>query len=183
MYDALVLLNAKFMVPARVDRIHLHWTAGPAQSRPDEADHYHAILNQDLTVSKGRYTAKDNENTLDNIYAAHTKSANRFAYGYSLAGMRGAKEKPFNPGPDPITEKQWSRAMIHLAQLCKFYHVAPTDKKVLTHAEVQSNLGIKQNGKWDITVLPWQADKWNTAKKVGDLMRAEIQHILEKGLV
>lgn len=181
MYDPAILLPYKFLIPATVKGINVHWTAGPPISRPDEADHYHAILNQDLTVAKGRYSPKDNEDTLDKIYAAHTLGNNRFRYGYSLAGMRGAKQSPFNPGPSPITEAQWSRAMIHLAQLCKFYGVKVTPQTLLTHAEVEKILGIKQKAKWDIAVLPWQADKWNTAEKVGNLMRAEVKHILEKG--
>lgn len=182
MVDASHLMPYKFLIPAKVTGIHVHWTAGPAQARLDEADHYHAILNQDLTLLKGRYSPKDNEDTLDKIYAAHTLGANRFRYGYSLAGMRGAQQSPFNPGPDPITEAQWSRAMIHLAQLAKFYGVEITPKTLLTHAEVEANLGVKQKAKWDIAILPWD-QKWNTAKKVGNLMRAEVKHILEKGLI
>ena len=185
MIDKSILLPAKILVKATCKRVHLHWTAGPAQSRADEAVHYHAILNQDLTINPGLYTIMDNFSIPagKKAYAAHTKGANTQAFGYSLAGMRDAKERPFVPGPDPITEAQWSRAMIHIAQICKQYGIKVGPKTVLTHAEVTKNLDIKQNGKWDITVLPWQADKWNTAEKVGDLMRAEIRHILEKGLV
>lgn len=183
MYDSAILLPKSILVKAKCKRVHLHWTAGPAQSRPDEALHYHAILNQDLSVSKGVCTIMDNYEIPPGKtnYAAHTKGANTQAFGYSLAGMRQAKQSPFDPGPDPITEIQWSRAMIHIAQLCKFYEIMPGIKTVLTHAEVETNLGIKQKGKWDIAVLPWQPTQWNTAEKVGNLMRAEVLHILKKG--
>lgn len=183
MIDQSILLPDKILVKAVCKRVHLHWTAGPAQSRADEAVHYHAILNRDLTINPGLYTIMDNYSIPPGKkdYAAHTKGANTQAFGYSLAGMRGAKESPFDPGPDPITEEQWSRAMIHIAQICKTYGITVGPKTVLTHAEVTKNLGIKQNGKWDITVLPWQTDKWNTAEKVGNLMRAEVLHILKKG--
>lgn len=182
MYDKSILLPSNILVKALTKRVHLHWTAGPAQARADEAMHYHAILNQDLTVLKGLYSPADNDSIPagKTAYAAHTRGANTRAFGYSLAGMRGARQSPFDPGPNPITEAQWSRAMIHIAQICKFYGIKPTPKTVLTHAEVQTNLGITQAGKWDIAILPFD-EKWNTAEKVGNLMRAEVTHILEKG--
>lgn len=182
MIDSKILLPSSILVKALTKKVILHWTAGPAQSRADEALHYHAILNQDLSITKGVYSPADNDSIPAGKvkYAAHTRGSNTRAFGYSLAGMRGAKQSPFEPGPDPITEAQWSRAMIHIAQICKFYRIEVTPKTVLTHAEVQKNLGVTQAGKWDIAILPWD-QKWNTAEKVGNLMRAEIIHILEKG--
>lgn len=182
MIDKAILLSDKILVQSICNRIIVHWTAGPAQSRADEALHYHAILNQDLTVTPGVYTLADNYSIPagKTKYAAHTKGSNTCAFGYSLAGMRGAKQSPFEPGPDPITEAQWSRAMIHLAQIVRKYKMTISPKTLLTHAEVQKNLGVTQAGKWDISILPFDT-KWDSAEKVGRLMRAEVLHLVEKG--
>lgn len=174
--DESMLIPEAWLSQAKVKRIHLHWTAGPAMSRPDESMHYHFILNQDLTLRRGVYSIADQERPTAgrNNYAAHTLGANQMAIGYSLAGMRGAVQNPFDPGPDPITEAQWSRAVIHIAQLVKFYGITIGPKTVLTHAEVEDNLGIKQRAKWDIAILPWDKEKWHDAKTIGDLLRAEV---------
>ena len=48
---------------------------------------------------------------------------------------------------------------------------AVTPKTILSHAEVQGNLGIKQNGKWDIARLPF--GHLVGAKAIGDDFRAK----------
>lgn len=187
-----IYLPKEWLVPCRIDRIHVHWTAGPRKSRPDEHQHYNFVLDQDLTINRGvsidkngRVIGSDFRPGFD--YAAHTRAANSFAGGYSMAGMRLSQEptasRPFILGPDPLTEPQWSRMIIHVAQLCFAYGIKPGLKTVLSHAEVQMNLGIKQNAKWDLTLLPWQKDQslFNTARKVGNLMRAEVTKILIEG--
>lgn len=182
------LIPQAWLTPCEMRRVHIHWTAGPGKSRPDEWDHYHLILDQDLDLKRGVNIEKNSRKIQENFrpgfdYAAHTKNANGFAIGYSMAGMRLAQERPLIPGPEPITEAQWSRMILHVAQLCKFYGIQPTPRTVLTHAEVQGNLGIKQNGKWDINILPWQKDLtlFDSAAKVGNLLRAEVQKILDDG--
>lgn len=184
------MIPQAWLVPAKINRIIVHWTAGPGKSRPDEHDHYNLILDQDLTLNRGVSIAKNGRAIQADFrpgidYAAHTKGTNSNALGYSMAGMRLAQESPFIPGPDPITEAQWSLMVRHLAQLCDFYEVAVSKETVMTHAEVQRNLGPKhkQNGKWDISILPWQKDLtlFNTPTKVGNLMRAEVQKILKEG--
>ncbi|MER8369697.1 hypothetical protein NKH70_28955 [Mesorhizobium sp. M0991] len=41
-----------------------------------------------------------------------------------------------------------------VAELCKYYRIKVTSKTVLSHAEVESNLGIEQRGKWDSPGCP-----------------------------
>lgn len=170
-----------------IKRIQIHWTAGPKKSREDEHDHYNFVLDQDLTLNRGVPIEKNARTIQSDFrpgfdYAAHTRAANSFAAGYSMAGMRLAQEKPLIPGPDALTEEQWNRMILHVAQLCKTYRIEVGPKTVLTHAEVQKNLGIKQNGKWDLTILPWQTGlPFDTATKVGNLLRAEVSFKLEKG--
>jgi hypothetical protein len=57
--------------------------------------------------------------------------------------------------------------------------VPVTPKTVLSHAEVQANLGIKQKGKWDIAILPWDRS-FDTARECGDEFRRMVQEHLSK---
>lgn len=180
------LIPKEWMPQCRMDRVHLHWTAGPRIARPDEYEHYHFIVNQDMQILPGvsiKLNSYASAATRPAGYAAHTLGANQYAIGISMAGMRGAVERPFNPGPDPITEEQWRLTVRAVAELCEFYKIPVTPKTVLSHAEVESNLGIKQKGKWDVTVLPWQTGdkRFDSAKECGDLFRAEVKYVMENG--
>jgi hypothetical protein len=53
------------------------------------------------------------------------------------------------------TKAQWDKMIQVVAELARHYRIPITPKTVLTHAEVQSNFGIAQRGKWDITRLPF----------------------------
>jgi hypothetical protein len=71
--------------------------------------------------------------------------------------------------------EQWDKLVEVLAQLATHYGIPITQNTILTHAEVQTNLGVKQNPKWDITVCPLYGHiQKGTAKEVGDLLRKEI---------
>jgi hypothetical protein len=91
--------------------------------------------------------------------------------------MYDAIEYPFSPGPAPITLAQWQRLPAVLAELCRRYAIKPEPKNLLSHAEVQSTLGITQNGKWDIARLPFNPLP-DGAKEVGDLFRAATKELL-----
>jgi hypothetical protein len=60
---------------------------------------------------------------------------------------------------------------------CRRYDIPVTPKTVLSHAEVQNNLGIKQRGKWDISRLAVDPSM-NGAKACGDLLRASVAAVL-----
>ena len=90
-----------------------------------------------------------------------------------MACMAGAVESPFDPGKFPMTETQWARAMEVIAQLAAFYKIPVTNKTILPHAEVQPNLGIQQNGKWDFKRLAFDPSVVG-AKACGDKMRRDV---------
>jgi len=150
--------------------IVIHWTAGGKNASPLDQEHYHFLVTQDPSFIKGVYRIADNDSTGDHRYAAHTKGCNTRFVGVSLCGMRNAVFHPFSAGPNPITEKQLEAACLLVAEICRKYSIPVKATTVLTHAEVQANLGIKQNGKWDIARLPWTG-KIVGAKACGDHIR------------
>ena len=68
--------------------------------------------------------------------------------------MLGAREAPFDAGSQRINEAQIEALAQLVANLCRRYGIPVTRATVLTHAEVQPTLGVRQRGKWDITWLP-----------------------------
>lgn len=147
----------------------IHWTGGPNKVTTLDREHYHFIVGTDLAWVRGDNTIADNANVNDGKYAAHTKGFNTGVVGVSLAGMLNAVEGQTD-GPQPIILAQLQEAARAVAQICRHYGIPVTDKTVLTHAEVQPNLGIQQNGKWDITRFPWN-DAIKGHRACGDFIR------------
>ncbi|MDN3712109.1 N-acetylmuramoyl-L-alanine amidase [Paracoccus cavernae] len=87
--------------------------------------------------------------------------------------MGDANERPFRAGRFPITELQLDVLVTLVADLCQKYRIPVTRRTVLSHAEVQTTLGIRQNGKWDISWLPGM-DAPGDPVAVGDKLRARI---------
>lgn len=157
---------------SKMSRIIIHWTAGTWSVNSLDKEHYHIIIDGDGIVHKGDRAIKDNEIISGTNYAAHTKGTNTGSIGVSLCGMAGATESNF--GKFPIKKEQLDVLISVLKELKKHYKIPVTDRTILSHAEVQTNLGIRQNGKWDISVFPWDANNYNTAKKCGDFIREKV---------
>ena len=164
----------------RMRRIIAHWTAGAGRASPEDRAHYHRLTEGDGTTVHGKEAIEDNIVTSDGDYAAHTLRLNTGSIGVAMCGMRGAIESPFDPGPSPITEYQFIAFCQMIAGLCIEYGIPVTPSTVLTHAEVETTLGVKQRGKWDITRLPWAPDVQG-ARAVGNLMRQLVAGYCEMG--
>lgn len=162
---------------AKMQRIIVHWTGGANAVSSLDRQHYHLVLDGSGRLVRGDLTIADNESTADGRYAAHTLSCNAGSIGVSLAGMAGATESPFNPGRSPITQAQWDALPAVLADLCRRYGITPAPTTVLSHAEVQGTLGIKQKGKWDIARLPFDPSLIG-ARAIGDAFRARTRALL-----
>lgn len=154
-------------------RIIIHWSAGSHKVSNLDRKHYHRIIDGEGNVHEGVFPIEANEKPVKGQYAAHTLNCNTGSIGVALAAMAGAVERPFNPGRQPITEKQLEALAALCASLAKQYDIPVTRQTILTHAEVQPTLGIKQRGKWDITWLP-HMDQPADPVKVGDMLRESI---------
>lgn len=170
------LIPASWMPTANMSRIHVHWTAGGYKANATDRQHYHVLVEGDGKLVRGNPSIKLNQAPVKkgSGSAAHTRSGNSGAIGVSMCCMRGAVERPFNPGPSPMTKVQWDVMVEAVAQLAARYKIPVTDKSILTHAEVQPNLGIKQSGKWDVAILAFDRS-FDTPRKVGDRLRAEVR--------
>ncbi|EBV3600147.1 N-acetylmuramoyl-L-alanine amidase [Escherichia coli] len=170
-------LPADWLPWAQMQRIIVHWTGGAHKASADDRKHYHVLIEGDGTLTRGIPAITLNQSPVKAGYAAHTLNCNGGSIAVSLAAMGGAIESPFNSGKYPVTRAQWEALMPALAQLARRYAIPVTDATILSHAEVQATLGIKQRGKWDIARLPFDPTL-NSAKKIGDAMRAAVKALL-----
>lgn len=174
-----VTIPSGWMPAAKMERIIIHWTAGAYKANGLDKDHYHILIEGDGNLIRGKNPITANQSPIKGSYAAHTLNCNSGSIGVSMCCMAGATESPANDGKYPLTAEQFGVMIEVVAQLAKRYGIPVTPQTILTHAEVQPNLGIKQKGKWDITRLPFKPSV-KGAKAVGDLIRAEVSKRLGK---
>lgn len=156
-------------------RIVWHWTAGKHTPSAYERRRYHFLIDGSGNVVSGAFPVEANVPPLrSGKYAAHTLSLNSHSIGISLAAMSDAQERPFATGPFPITDAQVAALVKLTAQLAKQYDVPVTRQRMLSHAEVQPTLGVRQRNKWDIMWLPDMAAP-SDPLLVGDRLRAMVQ--------
>lgn len=170
-------MPTEWMPAADMDRVIVHWTAGAYTASSLDREHYHAVIEGDGNLVKGHRSIKDNEyigNKNSDHYAAHTRGCNTKSIGISMCCMANAVESPFDAGKFPMTQYQWDAMTSVVAQLCKRYGIAVTEKTVLTHAEVQPTLGIQQRGKWDITRIAFDSTVKGPSG-VGSKLRNEVK--------
>lgn len=168
----------KWTPACRMKGIVVHWSAGAHKASANDKQHYHILIEGDGNLILGDHSIDDNVFTGDDDYAAHTRGCNTGMIGVSLCCMAGAVEGPtFRSGNFPMTRAQWDALPKVLADLCRRYDIAVTPKTVLSHAEVEKTLGIKQNGKWDISRLSFDLSI-KGAKACGDIFRARTAEIL-----
>lgn len=162
---------------AKLVRVIAHWTGGGGRASDLDKAHYHRLVEYDGNIVLGKEEPEDNIVTSDGDYAAHTLHLNTGSIGVAVCGMADAVEQPFSAGPSPITERQFRAFCILIADLCRTYAIPVTEKTVLTHAEVQHTLGVRQKGKWDIARLPYRLDLIGP-KAVGDHMRELVKEAI-----
>lgn len=150
------IIDPAWLPDCDMDRIVLHWSVGTYTASAVDKEHYHFIVEGSGRVVRGDNSVKANVSTSDaDGYAAHCNRLNTKSIGIAVAAMAGAVERPFNAGPYPMTEKQWLTMAAAAADCCRKYKIPVTPKTVLQHGEVEKTLGVDQNGKWDVLVLPW----------------------------
>ncbi len=173
----MTLLKDEWLPDAAMERVITHWTVGRYTASDFEREHYHFLIEGDGKVVRGERSILDNVKTTDGVYAAHTLNANQGSIGVCACCMFGTAERPFKPGSFPLKEAQYLVMAQVVAELCRAYDIPVTPQTVLGHGEVQINLGIKQRGKWDPMVLPWNTELSPT--QVGNYFRSLVTRALE----
>jgi N-acetyl-anhydromuramyl-L-alanine amidase AmpD len=171
------VVPAEWMPRARMDRIIVHWTAGQHKASGLDRSHYHILIEGDGKLVRGIPSIALNEAPAKKGYAAHTRGCNSGSMGVSLCCMASAREHPFWAGTAPMTREQWEMLPHVLADLCRRYGVPITPRTVLSHAEVEKTLGIRQAGKWDIARIPFDGSLVG-ARQCGEAFRGAAEALL-----
>ena len=171
-------IPAAWMPACTMKRIVVHWTGGAHKANALDRKSYHVLIEGDGNLVRG-VPINLNSAPIKPGYAPHTRGCNTSSIGLSMCAMGGpdVRESPFNAGKWPLTQAQWDKAVETCAALCRRYSIPVTRQTVLTHAEVQGTLGIKQNNKWDITALAFDRSI-KGARAIGDSFRAEVKALL-----
>jgi hypothetical protein len=172
----MTLIPRDWLPSCSMKRVICHWTAGGYKATSIDRAHYHILIEDDGNLVRGTHHIADNVSTADGVYAAHTAKCNTGSIGVAVCCMGGAQAAPFQPGPYPMTQKQWETMAKVVAELCQFYRIPVTPQTVLGHGEVETYLGIPQHGKWDPMVLPWAPEMSKT--QVGNHLRALVQRAM-----
>lgn len=152
----------------------MHWTGGQHAVSENNIEHYHEIVSGDGVRVLGKCCAEDNLDLTTNAFAAHTRNLNAGSVGLAMACMLGAVEAPFEIGDFGMTDRQLDVFCKMVAEYCLRYRIPVTEWTVLSHAEVQPTLDVKQTGKWDITVLPGMSYVGDPVA-IGDILRDHIR--------
>lgn len=177
--DDFRVVPKNWMPNVAMDRIILHWSAGAYKMSKASYEHYHLCIEGPVPVLKRGKNSIAANSTIRGSYAAHTRGINTKSIGVSMMCMHGAKENPFSSGKYPMTKAQWDYTVLVVADLCEKYNIEVTPETVLSHAEVQKNLGVKQRNKWDYTRLSFDSNL-KGADKIGDLFRFQVKKAMGK---
>jgi hypothetical protein len=154
-------------------RIIFHWTAGGNTPSNLDKGHYHFLIDGSGKVHRGKWPVEANDRPVKGQYAAHTLNCNTGSIGVAVCAMAGAVERPFDAGRAPIIPAQVEALATLCRDLGRQYGIPVTPQTMLSHAEVQPTLGIKQRGKWDIAWLPGMSGPADPVA-VGNKLRAMI---------
>ena len=176
----MTVLNPAWLSDVPMERIIVHWTAGGYGISDNDLAHYHFLIDQFGGGWRGLNPVSGNAETgKSGATTSHTKNCNTGSIGIAVAAMGNAVENPFDAGPWPITTLQWGGLIKAVAELSVFYKIPADRETILMHGEVQQNLGIKQDGKWDIGRLPFAEDLFHNSAEVGDYLRTLVQSELD----
>lgn len=174
------LVPSKWLDSSPMHSVFFHWTAGAYRASELDKEHYHIIVEGDGRLVRGDHTIADNTQVGDNDYAAHTGRHNTKAIGVAVACMRGAVERPFRPGPSPMTQKQWDAMLVVGADLVEHYGIKIEPKSCCGHGRVYAHHGQKNyTGKWDPLKLPWAPNV--TPDQVDQAIRDGIRAVIQGG--
>jgi hypothetical protein len=164
-------------LPAKPQRIILHWTGGSYTPNATDLRHYHYLVRGDGQIVPAVPVERNMVSPAPPDRANHTRNLNTGSVGVAFCGMAGAKEKgPY--GNFPLKRGQVIAGCTFVAELLDAWRMPCTVDTVFTHAEAQRIHGVAQAGKWDIDVFPWSPHL--TPRECGSMLRDWIADAMYK---
>lgn len=162
--------------PSGINRVHWHWTASTYNVTWDVRRHYNNVFDHEGNEYDGGTPAQQQAMYLPNRFGvSHTLNGNTGAVGLAVVGMSGANANwganTVDQGKFPMTWEAIDAMLEKTVEYCRAFDIKPSPWTTLTHAEVQTNIGIRQNGKWDIRCLPDNPKQLLTEIAAGNALR------------
>lgn len=159
-----------------MQRIIGHHDAGGYNPSTVSRNAYHRLIDGSGNVHNGKFPISANAgNLVPGKYAAHCLNMNSGSIGLAICAMADAQwSNPFGSSKYPVTDAQVKSFIEEAARLCAEYGIKVTRQTVLTHAEVQLTLGVKQKGKWDFDYDIFDRTATRDPLVVGDKWRDRV---------
>lgn len=167
------------------NRLTLHHTGGSYEPNALDRKSYNEIVSGDGIVVKGTYPSDANavgKRLISGRYFAHTRSLNGGNFGLSAACMLNHEWHNPKRGAYFPKKAQLDAFLKRAAEICQIYDIPVTRQTVLSHAEVQTTLGVPQAAKWDFDYDPFGEATTRDPIIIGDMLRDKIsQHLRAAG--
>lgn len=160
------------------NRIVMHHTGGPFTATTTDLRSYHTITQGDGSTVPGRFGYDANAiGTFlrSGHYAAHTARLNTGAIGKAVACMGGGLWKDPRACKFFPNSAQMTAFLIAVAKDAKRYGIPVTRENILSHAEVEITLGVKQANKWDFDYDPFGLSDSRDPIEIGDMLRDKVK--------
>lgn len=167
--------------PSGINRIHWHWSGGAYGDIASAFPHYNDLHDHEGNSYDGAAPAQQQAFYQPRrVGVSHTLNANTGAIGQALIAMGTATESrgKVDMGKYPLTWDGIDAMLERSAEYCRIFDIKVSPWTTLSHAEVQPNLGIRQNHKWDIRVLPDDPQKLLDARVAGNILRDRLRKML-----
>ncbi len=175
---------AGFDLPdGRIDRLYLHWSAGP-YDKISTAYHFVVGYRAGYLFAEQTHDVRENMRFLREgvSYAAHTRGRNAFAIGLSALSMLDSTPHDF--GSAPLTEDLIDALCAMCAFIARRYGIAIDREHVMTHAEcalIDNYFGLLPHERWDLARLRPSREALDPREAVdsGDELRRRIRTYLD----
>lgn len=157
-----------------INRVHWHWTGGNHIPSDFDRRAYNELFDNMGNLYDGGSPAQQQAfYQPGRVGVSHTLNGNSNAIGLAIAAMGNASERggKVEAGRFPVTWDAIDGMLERTAEHCRAFDIKVSPWTTLTHAEVQPNIGIRQNNKWDIRVLPDNLTTLIDARRAGDVLR------------
>jgi len=162
-----------------MQRIVWHHTGGTYTPNGTDKRAYHRLIDGDGQVHDGVFTIEANApgQIRRGAYAAHVRDLNTGSIGLAICAMgQGVWSDP-SGGRWPVKPVQVDALVAQTDQLCRAYGIPVNGRTVLSHAEVEPTLGVKQRNKWDFD-YPIRTLHSRDPVAIGDELRQEVMRAM-----
>lgn len=164
-----------------MNRLIWHHTGGGYRPSPDDLRAYHRLIDRDGAVHQGHFPISANSprrRLTPGTYAAHCQNLNGGSVGSSICAMKGAEWSQIGRWTHPILPVQVDALIRDSAEICLAEGIDVSRETTLSHAEVETTLGVDQRAKWDFDYPVRGGPGARDAIAIGDELRAELRRAI-----